>query len=310
MFSLALAQLSIVASLACFQDEAPPAPPIAQPAPVLVPGEAPASASAEARAAWLELCKAASGASAQPKVTSFDLRFDGRAQPVGRETHDFNDARYRYLEPGWIATTLADGTQRMRGPGGDFFVKDKIATRLQGSNFATDLRELDDQARVAHSFVSLIDPRALRLRSLALVKGPPPVLPASLAKRASELTWLEIESPDFHSGTQLHPGTQASAPVFSRAWIGTDKQTRLPQLALVARADGGTIVHESALLVRLEDFKPIDGFQVPHKLRSYQPDLGPSPWTFSEQPVLTLWLKGGSLRPALVEKDFLPPAKR
>lgn len=305
MLLLALAQLSFAALLARGQGEAPPpAAPLTQAAPALVPGQIPPAASAEARVAWLELCKAASGATAQPRVTSFDLRFDGRAQPVGRETHDFDDARYRYLEPGWIATTLKDGAERMRGPGGDFFVKEKIATRLQGSEFATDLRELDDQARIAHSFVSLIDPRALRLRSLALVKGPPPVLPASLVKRASELVWLEIESPDFHCDAR------SAAPVDSRAWIGTDKQTRLPQLALVARDDRGTIVHESALLVRLEEFKPIDGFQVPHKLRSFQPDLSLSPWSFSEQPVLTLWLKGGSLRPPLAEKDFLPPAKR
>src|SRR6185436_14189406 len=110
----------------------------------------------------------------------FDLYFEGRARPVGRESHDFDNARYRYREPGWIHTTLQDGSERLRGPRGDWFVKDGIATRLQGADFANDTRELDEQARVAGNFLNLIDLRAVRLQSLAIASAPPPSITPAL----------------------------------------------------------------------------------------------------------------------------------
>src|SRR6185436_6777330 len=104
--------------------------------------------------------------------------------------------------------------QRVRGPSGDYFVKDAVATRLQGADFVNDVRELDEQARVAHSFVSLIDPRAMRLASLALLKDAPQVLPPNLGERAKQLRWLEVTSPDFQSDTKK------PELVLARAWIG------------------------------------------------------------------------------------------
>lgn len=312
MLLVAFAQLLLVAQLARFQDEAPPPPPIVKSAPPIVPGEMPASASAQARTAWLAMVKATSGATAQARVTGFDLRFDGRARPVGRESHDFNDARYRYSEPGWVHMTLKDGSARMRGPRGDWFIKDGIATRLQGADFANDARELDEQARIASSFISMIDLRAARLQSLALATQPPPGIPPSLLERARQLRWLETVSPHFEhlEGVSSHFGT-GGEDVLLRAWIGVDATTNLPQLAMVARDDHGTIVHETASLFKLDKWRPLDGIQVPYEMRSFEPDLSRSPWVFNDGPSLTLWLKpGGTLRPALTKKDFLPPAER
>jgi hypothetical protein len=309
-------------ALGTASQEPQPAPPTPTPPPVvapsdkpaLVPGAVPADASPQAREAWLAMVKATAGETPQPKVVGFDLYFEGRARPVGRESHDFDDARYRYREPGWIHTTLQDGSERLRGPRGDWFVKDGVATRLQGADFANDTRELDDQARIAASFVNLVDLRALRLQSLALASAPPASIPASVLEAAKKdkhgkevvLRWLEAVSPDFDRS-----GKDKDQPV--RAWIGVDARTNLPVFALVARDDRGTIVHESALLVKLGEWAALDGFQVPQVMHSYEPDLSKSPWSFTEGPSLSLWLKlksGGTLRPSLTEADFTPPQKR
>ena len=96
-----------------------------------------------------------------------------------------------------------------------------------------------------------------------------------------------------------------------RGALGVDQPVaaRAAQLAVVAEDDHQTLVHESALLVELTDYRPMDGFKVPYKLRTFPADLTQSPWRFAEKQNLTLWLKEGSLRPTLKPADFDPPAK-
>jgi hypothetical protein len=324
-----LSALLMFAALAAVQDPtpapplpAPPAPKPAQPAaprknpddalPALVPGQLPADASEAARAAWSAMCAATSGDKPQPKVTGFDLHFDGRVRQAGDQgLHDLSDARYRYSEPGWISTILSKGNERLRGPRGDWFIKDGAPTKLQGLDFQNDTRELDDNVQVARTFVSLIDPRALRLRSLALLPAPPFALPAAMLEDAKKLTWIDVVSPDFERPRAAAPAESQPPQRPVRAQIGLDPKTHLPQLAFVAQDEHGTIVHETALLVKLDKWRALDGFQVPGLLLTYPPDLDPahSPWTFGEQFNLKLGLREGTLRPKLVEQDFLPPEK-
>src|SRR5207247_885683 len=102
----------------------------------------PANASEAARAAWLALIAATSGASAPAKVTSFDLTFNVHVRPPGEGLHTIEDARYRYTEPGWLHETLGAGVARLRGPRGDWSVTNGTAVKLQGSDYATDVKEL------------------------------------------------------------------------------------------------------------------------------------------------------------------------
>jgi hypothetical protein len=311
-----LAPLSLAALAFCAAQDPTPAPPAptpktdepkpagaqADPNDALVPGQLPADASEAAKTAWLAMATATSGATAQPKVTSFDMRFDVRVKGQGQ--HDLHDARYRYTEPGWICETLGEGILRVRGPKGDFNVTNGATTKLQGQDYATDRRELDERVQVARTFVGLIDPRALRISSLRVLTAPPSTLPASQLEVAKTLTWLEAISPDFQRG-----GVGATAkPRPMRAQIGLDPKTHLPQLAMVAadKADG-TIDHETALLVKLGKWSGLDGYQVPNDLRTYPPDLTRAPWTFAETDNLRLVLLQGKLRPSLVETDFTPP---
>ena len=75
---------------------------------------------------------------------------------------------------------------------------------------------------------------------------------------------------------------------------------------MVARDDHGTLVLESALLVELDKYRALDGFQVPSRVSTYEPDTQRSPWVFRERDSMKLWLYSGTLRPTLTEKDFVP----
>jgi hypothetical protein len=279
--------------------------------PALVPGQLPADASEAARAAWTAMCVATSGEKPQPKVTSFDLHFDGTVRQAGDQgLHDVSNARYRYTEPGWISTVLSNG-ERLRGPRGDWFIAaGGVPIKLQGTDYANDTRELDDNVQVARTFVSLIDPRGLRIRSLAVLAAPPFALPAAMLEEAKKLTWLDVVSPDFERPNAKPTPDGKPATKLVRAQIGLDQKTHLPQIAFVAQDDHGTIVHDTALLVKLANWRALDGFQVPSLLLTYPPDFSRSPWTFGEKSNLKLGLREGTLRPKLVEQDFLPPEKR
>ena len=234
-------------------------------------------------------------------ITASDVRF----RPPGEKGNDINGARYRYTEPGWIATTLSKGIERMRGPRGDWYVQDGAATKLQGADFANDSRELDESVQTASNFVRLIDPHALRIRSLVVMSAPPVVLPAAQIELAKTLTWLDIVSPDV-----TRPGAKASEtarPIHSQ--VGLDPKTHLPRLAVATDDDKGVQVPEIALLVQYDNWGPLDGFQVPSLMLTYPLDRSHSPWTFGDQYNVKLGLIDGTLRPKLTEQDFLPPQK-
>jgi hypothetical protein len=302
-FAIALAALS------ARQDPPAPAPaPVAvAPAAELVPGAIPAGTSEEAASLWRAVCKATSGESAQPKVTAFDLVFDGRARPAGRESHDFNAARFRFLEPGFVSTAFVTGKQRVRGPKGDFLIdgKTRAVTRLAGVELEQDRRELDDTLLVARTFVGLVDARSIRLRALAIASAPPGVTSPAFADRAKSLAWIAVASPDFDRATPA-----GAKPRQLRAWIGVDRADALPRLAVVAEeTPAGTPLRETAMLVSLEKYRAMDGFHVPGEVRCYTADAASPTGAFATAPQLTLWLLEGTLRPKLAPADFEPPAR-
>ena len=297
---LALALALVLPAAQAALAGAPVQEPAAAASAALVPGALPADASPEARAAWQELLKAAAPA-AGGAVRAFDLTFEGSAYSADKQTNDF-DARYRYLEPGFVRMTLLPSSrERMRGPRGDFLVEKDRPIRIEGRELKEDLRELDDTLGLARTFVGLTDPRNLRIARLELMAQPPAGLPAQLARRAAELRWLELVSPDFRRAR----GAQA----LHRVQLGLRRDTHLPALAVVAREQpGGALELETAQLVELEDFRALDGFRVPFHLRSYGVDAERSPWGFAERQSVDLYLleQGASLRPPLTPADFVP----
>jgi hypothetical protein len=304
--------------LALAPQEPVPESPASEPAPVapqdagapLVPGELPADVSEAALGAWNELCRATGIAgvenAAERRVRAFDLQFEGRVRPRGKQSNDFDIERFLYLDPGWVSMTLKSGRRRLRGPEGDYLVDSKRGTvvRLQGREMAEDIRELGDTVRIARTFVSMTHPGALRLARLRTLDAPPSGLPAKLKATAGELHWLELISPDFHSVAPRHLA-DGREPLF-RVRLGLHPETRLPAMAVIHEDDPGGAL-ETAVLLELGGYKKVDGFQVPSVVKTHAPDASVSPWVFAERPAMELWLLKGSLRPKLTEKDFLPP---
>jgi hypothetical protein len=287
-----------------------PQPPAAE---RLLPGELPASAAPEARQAWERMCQATAVDPARARVEGFILTFDATVYSKERQSNDLSDVTYRYLEPGWVRMSLASDRERMRGPEGDFVIEKGRSVPLVGREYAEDRRELEQTLAVMKSFVGLTDPRSLRVASLERKGGPPPGLPESLHQtvRSSfgksevrkvepqKLVWLEVVSPD------LRRSARAERSGLQRAQVGLDPETHLPLLAVLSEERSGGSGGGEPLLVELFDFRELDGYRVPFRVRSYLSDASAGPLRYG-RPSVELWLKGGTLRPKLAPADFVP----
>ena len=190
----------------------------------LVPGVLPEGTDPEAIALWKQLTEATLVQGMERrKVTSFRLTFDLRLRPNEGESHDANNTTYSFLAPqGFVRYTLESGRENMRGPTGDFTVTaDGEDIKLEGREFNEDRRQLDEAVRIARNFVALTDPGSLRIQKLAAGLTAPEGLPASLLKRASELSWIEVVSPDFHLQRDAGKTSQTRTPLF-RVLLGLD----------------------------------------------------------------------------------------
>lgn len=326
MHSILLALAFVLQSPA----QTPPAPPASNgeqaPAPAAEippaaprPGEIPPSASARAKDLWAKLLAAASppvsatpgSPTARAPVTAFDLTFDGRARPESGQSNDFNRARYRFLGPGFVRTSLPSGAERMRGPEGDWLVDVSKGDRVQlaGREYAQDRRELSESLNIAKSFVALTDPAQLRIAKLEDLAAPPATVPPSLAAVAPKLDWIAIESPDFHL---VSASSRREAQSF-RCQLGLDRATHLPELATIWEDEHGAMVHETALFVRMTKYVDLDQFHVPSQIDVYPADLDVSPFRFADVSSLSLYLryllKESTLRAKLAPADFSPGAK-
>jgi len=265
------------------------------------PQPAPAPENPEARALWDSVVATALAGAGEAGIDSFDFQCSGRVLTGGAQTNDFK-ARIQYLEPGWVRREMATGRAQMRGPEGDFAISSGRVVPLRGREFREDTKELDRTVAVARTFVSLSDPRRIRVEDLALAKAPA-TLPKTLEKRAAELAWLSLRSPDFYLAETARPEDGQPQPLY-RVHLGIDAATKLPELAVVQRDVLGAV--DTAQLIQLGDYAEIDGHRVPKRVRSYAPDPETSPWRFGTRPTSTLWLEQGTLKPKLTPESFVP----
>ena len=274
------------------------------------PGAPPPGPPPAAAAAWRRFCEATrvADASREP-VRAFDLVFDGRSTPDGQQTNDFNDARYRYLAPGWVSSELGRDSRLLRGPRGDWLIDRDGAWPVRGRESREDKRQLDDTLGIARNFTALVDPASLRLGRIELLREPPPHLHESLLERRGSLTWLRVSSPDLIL-SRRPPPDRIGEPVarVASAWLGLDPATSLPDLAVVLEEVVGESASQNPMLVQLRRFVPLDGYRIPAELTIYPvvSVRGTTP-IFAREPELQLWFKRGSLRPPLTAKDFQPP---
>jgi len=287
------------------------------------PGRIPNGTTKRAAELWT---RALAATSAGRPLTAFDLDFQVL---IRRDdgTNDF-DARYVYWDTpqGDYLRCEIGRTKRvqLRGPQGDFLIETKDGTinrvSLAGRENAESRRELDEWIAIARNFVALTQPDTVRLvrlqerpidaqskqagNALQFTTGAALPLPtAALAKRARELDWIEVHSPDFRLYQSVTTGKQQ--PIY-RALFGLDRETGAIELTALNEDDDGTIVLESAILVQIPNWKKLNGFGVPEQLMIYEVDPRQSPWGFKQRAVIDLWLKQGELNPQLTDADFTP----
>jgi hypothetical protein len=268
----------------------------------LRPGVLPASTTPEAAAAWDTVCKASlAPGTERSAVRAFELVLGVRARNGTGGTNDL-DAEFRYLQPGYVRVkTVKSNKEVGRGPGGDWLVDGARSEKIKlsvGREYAEDRRQLDDWAAVARIFVSLTDPRSLRLAALDVLKSAPLAIPAQLAKRAGELAWLRVRSPDFRL-----VGANPASNVF-RGSLGWDRKTGLVELALVEEDAPDDQLRASAKLVEMREPTASGGLLVPKRIFIYSTEEGRIPLAFAVQPGLDLFVTGSNLRATLRPEDF------
>lgn len=309
---LVAAQLSCAAPLAA-QDEAPPPAlpvdekPEEKKEPELQPGVLPEGTTAKARELWKALCDATlvRGMERKP-VDSFRLTFDLRVSRGERDSHDLNGASFSFFAPaGFVRYSLGSGRENLRGPDGDFSIgKDGKTIKLEGRDFKEDRKQTDEYVRIARNFVALTDPSALRIAKLNDQAKAPNGLPSQLVKRASQLTWLEVVSPDFHLTKDKQTGKPVKRRMF-RVLLGLDPATKRIDLAEL-REVGSTST--APILIRFEDFRALDGYQVPHQLKFFELSPTSRPRVYREIPSsdFVLHRKVCTLAAKLKPADFRP----
>lgn len=283
-------------ALAALQDAPGPRATPVQGPPALQPGVLPADTGARESALWKGMLAAMGETASRAAVSAFDLDFDGTLYSGEKQANDF-DARYQYLKPAFVRMILKSGRQRLRGPRGDFVIEKGVAYALAGREFAEDRRELEETLTVSRTFVGLSDPSALRVERLLARSDPPPGLPSTLGAEAADLEWLSVWSPDFRSRAD------ARAAARDRIDLGLERASHRPRLALLTDESDP----RASFLVRLENFRDVDGFQVPHHVTTWRVEPQGPGQGLAEKPALELWLEKGSLRPRLGPEDFLPP---
>lgn len=305
------AVLSVLAlSVAGFQEPAP-ADVSAVASAGLAPGALPDDVTPEARAAWTALERALAPRGGGAAVRAFDLTFEGRAWASHVQSNDFDGARYRFLAPDWVRTTLRSGREQLRGPQGDFLLDGREVVPLIGRDHKEDRKQLDQTVGVARNFCALTDASRLRVASLVRLEGPPATVPEPLREAAARLVWLELTSPDFRVWRE---GAPIPSDALFRVQLGLDPAeapvgdhtaTHLPRLVTIAEDVEPAARAESAMLLELTQFRELDGFRVPHELRVHPPVPEQDPWRFRDRPSLELWLlPDGRLRPELSVRDF------
>lgn len=293
-----------------------PAPPGASTdAPVLdseghpvLPGVIPKSTSQTARELWERVLQASFAHGERRPVTAFDLALDVRYKASIEKTNDFPNMRYLFLAPGYVRVFTGNQREEVRGPEGDWLIdrKRNETVRLTGRENAEDRRQLDETLSIARNFIALTDPGSLRILSLSVLERAPEMLPQSKAKRASELAWLELRTPDFRLAN-AKPRSAEGSPIV-RVDLGIDRKDAWVEFVLVVRDVAGFDLDESSVLIQLENPLLIDGLRVPQQILVFGVDATRRPIMFQAEPGSDLYLKAKSsrLRAELSPGDFLP----
>lgn len=283
----------------------------------LKPGELPVSTTAIARERWQKVLvaslpppdKTTPNAPPRAPVTAFDLQIDVRYRASDASTNDMPHARYQWLAPNFMRADTGRGRATVRGPDGSYLIDASDPDHVErvkignGREDTQSRRELDEQVGIAGNFARLTDPQSVRIRKLSELAAAPAVLPEALREKSKNLAWIELESPDFF----IMRGSGSVA----RVSMGVNVIKNVVELVVVNDASLPAPISASTAVLSLDKYKSVDGFQVPHAILVWLPEI-PDPLDASgktrlrETPAMDMVVKAATLRATLKPADFRP----
>ncbi len=293
--------------------------------PELKRGELPADTTADVRKAWDQIVRASLPNApkvedaahppplpARAPITAFDLSIDVRYRASDTQSNDMPSARYRWLAPGFFRADTGRGRSHLRGPNGSFLIDTSKSDHPETISLAVsrenveDRRQLEEEAGLASNFAGLADARSLRIARLVSVGAPMSTLPESLQQRARELTWLELDSPDFSA---VH--TDGKAASMARVQLGIDPKTNQPEVAVVQDAARPAGISASTSVLQLQKYTVSEDFFVPRRVlvwlpEASDPDRSERRLVLRQKPAMEMYVTKATLRATLKPEDFLP----
>lgn len=275
----------------------------------LVRGALPANTDPAARDAWQKALAATvlAGGERAP-IASFELVIDAIVKPSESGINKIQGL-YQYLAPNCVRTRVSEtGREYVRGPDGDYLVDParegavKIGNERESEQ---DRRQIEIVLAIAQNFVALTDPKALRIASLAKLAAAPAGLPPKFEKRAAELVWLDVTSPDFRltRAAQTNGGER-----LYRVQLGLAPDTSLPALALLHDGVDATALAPSTVFLELARWEASGGYKVPRQLNAYEIASG-TPLRFGLDPSTDVFVKSATINPPLTPDSFRPVVK-
>lgn len=287
----------------------------------LRPGVLPAGTAPEAAARFTALApKGAEGAPLERALTAFDLEFEIVTRGEGPQT---NEARLavRYAEPAYISFSVQRNKHMGFGPKGYWQAFPDDTRLLDGRDYEADRKRIGEVRSVARNFLSLVDPRRLRVTRLWLPEAGPTDVPGAAQKGLDGLVWLGVESPDFDVTLTEQVGLEkARDGRLFRALLGIDpadpgrvREALVTELVEVEQESGErerVAAPRSALWVRLSEPMTVGATTMPGIVhvfvRGVPRSLGDVP-AFEPRPREELYLLKGELNPELAPETFDPP---
>ncbi|MFT4539227.1 MAG: hypothetical protein ACI841_004455 [Planctomycetota bacterium] len=266
------------------------------------PGRIPDDTKADARELWDLVLRGTHSTPAETDpIESFKMAFELIARHEGGRNELTLELAYRMRE-GFLRTdVLSSNRTQLRGPDGDYLIEEGQVTDLAGRENQQSRRDMDQWISIARNFLSLTSPGAIRIVSMREAAAPTHRLPERVKATVSGLRWIEIVSPDFHLYTT---SDRNKTPVF-KALLGVREHTAQVELSLIQGVDRRS--EADARLFVHENFKPLQGYSLPHRVYVYLVDIQDLGLAFFPRPSIDLWLlPQGQLNPELPLELFRP----
>ena len=268
-------------------------------------GRIPDDTKADARELWELVLRGTRSSSAEtPPVEGFHLTFDMTARHEGGKNDIALELAYRMRE-GYLRTDILRSKRtQLRGPDGDFLIEKGSVTRLAGREHKQSREDMDQWVAIAHNFLTLTNPAAIRIVAMREVGAPSDRLPAEVRREIGGLRWLEVESPDFH----LYSTDESEkAPVFV-AQLALRPHTARVEYSLIQ--ERGRRGDRDARLFAHKEFEQLQGFLLPRNVLVYLVDPTDRGLAFFAKPSIDLWMHpNGQLNPDLSLDHFRPLPK-